>query len=97
MGQPEFSRSTSVNHPKSKIGEWDHKVFSGCVERIDNYFQWTDVHWELDEPELLQRVVEWNEALEKYCNDKNLMGTEHEDIAARIVNALTGRGTKILM
>jgi len=83
MGQAEFSRSTSVCHPQSKIGEWDHKVFAGCVERIDNYFQWTDVHWELDEPELHQRAIEWNEALEKYCNDESLVGAEREAVVAK--------------
>ena len=32
-------------HPKSKMLTWDKEVYAGIVERIDDYFLWTDTHW----------------------------------------------------
>ena len=80
MGQPALKYLALSFHPKSQIGEWDINVYAGVVERIDNFFQWNDIHWKLPKPELLLRVKEWNEALEKYCDDSGLTGAEREKV-----------------
>lgn len=71
------------SHPKSKIHTWDPEVYAGCIERINNDFMWNDVHWLLDKSELLVRVEEWNEALERYCDDQGLIGAQREAVVAR--------------
>jgi hypothetical protein len=63
-----------------KMREMDPEVYAGCIERIDNWFHWRDDHWNLDKSELLQRVKEWNEALEKYCDDEGLIGEERRAV-----------------
>jgi hypothetical protein len=63
-----------------KMRDMDPEVYAGCIERIDNWFHWRDDHWTLDKSELLQRVKEWNEALEKYCDDEALIGEERQSV-----------------
>lgn len=65
---------------KSRIGEWDPIVYAGIIERIDRWFMWSDIHWNVDEPELLERVKEWNKALDGYCNSIHLTGQERERV-----------------
>jgi hypothetical protein len=66
--------------PKTQLPTWDPDVYAGCIERIDNWFQRKDLHWQIEKPELLQRVKEWNKALEKYCDDKGLSGATREEV-----------------
>ncbi|CAB9506658.1 expressed unknown protein [Seminavis robusta] len=65
-------------NPKSKIGTWAPDVYDGCIERLDKLFWWSDIHWEVNEGELLNRVEEWNGALAQYCDDKGLEGNQRE-------------------
>jgi hypothetical protein len=44
---------------------------------------WNDLHWQLDKVELLQRTKDWNEALEKYCDDMGLTGAEREAVVQK--------------
>jgi hypothetical protein len=39
-----------------------------------------DIHWQLPKAELLTRVSDWNAALEKYCDDKGLVGLKREQV-----------------
>jgi hypothetical protein len=71
------------NGCRSGVKDWDPMVYAGVVDRIDNCFMWTDLHWRLDKVELLQRTKEWNEALEKYCHEMGLTGTERETIVQK--------------
>ena len=80
MGQESFHALTESFHPKSKIGTWDLHVYAGTTERIYDWFQWKDVHWNVPKGELLLRVKDWNEALEKYCDDEGLTGTERQTV-----------------
>ena len=64
---------------KSKIPkEWDQAIYVGIMERIENWFGWTDLHWHLPKAELIQRSREWNEALGKYCDDMGLVGKKRQ-------------------
>ena len=65
---------------KSKMTDWDTDVYIGCIERIESWFHWTDLHWTVPKSELLQRTKEWNTALEQYCDDKDLTGTERQQV-----------------
>lgn len=65
---------------KSEILDWDREVYAGCLERLDNWFFWNDLHWQLEKSELLQRVKEWNDALEGYCSDKGLTGAARQAV-----------------
>jgi hypothetical protein len=63
---------------RNRVHDMDPDVFAGCLERIDNGFFWTDVHWEIEKAELLIRVKEWNEALNKFCDDRRLTGSKRK-------------------
>jgi hypothetical protein len=64
------------NGRRCGVKDWDPVVYAGIVDRVDNCFMWTDLHWRLTKAELLQRTKLWNEALEKYCDDMGLTGAE---------------------
>jgi hypothetical protein len=68
------------NSRRCGVKDWDPMVYAGVVDRIDNCFTWTDLHWRLTKVELLQRTKEWNEALEKYCDEMGLTGAECEAV-----------------
>jgi hypothetical protein len=59
---------------------WDIEVYVGVMERIENWFEWNDLHWALPKSELIQRTKEWNHALLQYCNDLNLIGIERDQV-----------------
>jgi MYND finger len=66
---------------KSKmLMTWDPVVYAGCLERLDDPFFWTDVHWDLDRSVLVRQAAEWNKALQKYCDDRGLEGEEKHHI-----------------
>jgi hypothetical protein len=69
---------SDFNGRRCGVKDWDPMVYAGVVDRIDNCFMWTDLHWRLTKMELLQRTKEWNEALEKYCDDIGLTGAERQ-------------------
>jgi hypothetical protein len=46
-------------------------------------YMWNDLLWRLDKAELLERTREWNEALEKYCNDMGLTGAERATVVQK--------------
>jgi MYND finger len=69
--------------PKSQIVTWDPDVYAGCLERLESGFFWKDLHWRLDKSELLCRTDEWNEALQKYCDDAGLVGGVRETVVAK--------------
>jgi hypothetical protein len=83
MGQPGLRAMAAMKDPKCTIGEWDPDVYAGCMERIDDPFFWTNVHWALDKSEILLRVKEWNAALEKYCDDVGLTGDERAAVVEK--------------
>ena len=83
VGSMEVLQSYTSPHPNSMISSWDAHVVAGTMERIDNFFQWSDVHWSVDKIELLLRVDEWNTALELYCNDQGLSGAKREAVVAK--------------
>jgi hypothetical protein len=74
---------SDFNGRRSVVKDWDPMVYAGVVDRLDNYFMWTDLHWRLDKVELLQRTKEWNEGLEKYCDDMRLTGAEREAVVQK--------------
>jgi hypothetical protein len=74
---------SDFNGRRSGVKDWDPEVFAGVVDRLDNFFVWNDLHWQLDKVELLQRTKEWNEALEKYCDDMALTGVERKAVVLR--------------
>lgn len=73
----EFSASMS---PKSRIGEWGVHICAGIMDRIENEFQWNDIHYKLPKSELLVRTKEWNTALEQCCDDFGLTGEERDKV-----------------
>jgi hypothetical protein len=83
MGQAGLRSMAAAKGPKCNIGEWDADVVAGCVERIGDPFIWVNVHWPLDKSEILLRVKEWNEALEKYCDDVGLTGDERAAVVKK--------------
>jgi hypothetical protein len=87
--QTELIRSVGLillddfNGRQCGVKDWDSMVYAGVVDRIDDYFMWTDQHWCLTKVELLQRTKEWNEALEEYCDDMGLTGAEREAVVQK--------------
>ena len=78
-------RLTGVRSLQSTLGptcilDWETTVYTGVLERLDNFFYWTDLHYMIEEAEILKRVEEWNDALEVYCDDMGLVGAERERI-----------------
>jgi hypothetical protein len=74
---------SDFNGRRCGVKDWDPVVYAGIVDRIDNYFMWNDLHWRLDKVELLRRTKEWNEGLEKYCDDTGLTGAEREAVVQK--------------
>jgi hypothetical protein len=74
---------SDFNGRRCGVKDWDPMVYTGVVDRIDNYFMWNDLHWQLTKVELLQRTKEWNEGLEKYCDDMCLTGAEREAVVQK--------------
>lgn len=67
-------------HPKSKVDSWDRVVYAGIVERIGDFFLWSDTHWTVGKYDLLSKVEDWNTALEQYCDDIGITGAERKQI-----------------
>jgi hypothetical protein len=66
------------------VKAWDPTVCADVIDRMDTAgFMWNDHHWRLDKAVLLERTREWNEAMEKYCNDKGLTGAEREAVVQK--------------
>jgi MYND finger len=62
------------------------EVYAGCLERLaddDVFFLWKDLHWMVDESELLRRAQAWNKALQEYCRDKEFEGEELAQVIAK--------------
>mmetsp|Transcript_23170 Transcript_23170/g.33226 ORF Transcript_23170/g.33226 Transcript_23170/m.33226 type:complete len:555 (-) Transcript_23170:286-1950(-) len=77
-------QTSAHDSPKSQIPNWDVDVFVGCVERLgDRWFYWNDLHWQLEKSVLLVRTQEWNDALEKYVNDKGITGEDRDAIVKK--------------
>jgi hypothetical protein len=74
---------SDFNGRRCGVKDWDPLVYAGVVDRIDDFFVWNDLHWRLTKVELLQRTKEWNEALEKYCDDLGLTGAEREAVVQK--------------
>lgn len=51
-----FQLVCSTAGPKTRMATWDWLVYAGCLERLDYPTPWSDVHWDLDRPELLKRA-----------------------------------------
>ena len=48
--------------------DWDMEVCVSVMERIDNSFQWNDLHWFfIPKSDLIRRAKEWNNAFLQYC------------------------------
>ena len=81
------------NHPKSALPTYDMDVFSGVYEEIDRMvgpgkcFMWINLHWKLDESELLVRAKEWNAALQSFCSKETSWTEEHRREMIRIHTA----------
>jgi hypothetical protein len=75
----------NFNGRRSSVKDWDPMVYAGVMDRIDvdKYFIWSGLHWRLTNAELLQRTKEWNEALEKYCDDTGLTGAERKAVVQK--------------
>jgi hypothetical protein len=71
------------NGRRCGVKDWDPMVYAGVVDRIDDCFTWNDLHWQLAKVELLQRTKEWNEGLEKYCDDMGLTEAEREAVVPK--------------
>jgi MYND finger len=69
--------------PKTRMATWDWQVYVGCYKRLHRPIAWVDVHWDLDRAELLRRARNWNEALQKYCDDMGLQGEERERVVEK--------------
>ena len=76
--QTNFLVQLARDFPKSGLEKMDPEVYAGTVERLDEYFLHRADHWILKAAELKIRVSEWNEALNRYCNDMQLYGEERE-------------------
>jgi hypothetical protein len=79
----DFNSLVHFNGCRCGVKDWDPMVYAGVVDRINNYFTWNDLHWRLTKVELLHRTKEWNKALEKYCDDMGLTGTEREAVVKK--------------
>eukprot|EP00978_Attheya_sp_CCMP212_P023981 scaffold74636_cov67-Attheya_sp.AAC.4 len=64
----------------SMLCGWDMEVYVSVTERIENWFEWNNLHWALPKSELIQQTKKWNQALLQYCDDQNLTGTEREEV-----------------
>jgi hypothetical protein len=88
-GQSDLIKSVGLsifpdfNGCRCGVKDWNPVVYTGVMDRIDNCFMWTDLHWRFTKVELLQRTKEWNEALEKYCDDMGLTGAEREAVVQK--------------
>ena len=80
IGQPALKIMGNITHPKSRVKEWDTEVYSGIVERSNDWLHWSDIHWKVPKRVLLRHAKEWNKALEQYCNDVGLEGTERNEV-----------------
>jgi hypothetical protein len=69
--------------PKCKVQAWDPDVYAGCLERIDRWFSWTDLHWGVEKAELVKRTEEWNAALEQYADDEGLTGETRVEVVEK--------------
>jgi len=84
---------TLDRHPKSAFPSYDMDVYSGVYEEIDRMvgpgkcFMWTNLHWKLDESELLVRTKEWNAALQSFCSKQTSWTEEHRREMIRIHTA----------
>jgi hypothetical protein len=70
VGLHDIFSSKPSSRDKTRIVDWDTKVYAGCVEQIANAFLWTDAHhWEVTRQSCRHMLHEreWNEALKKYC------------------------------
>ena len=65
---------------RDRVADMDPDVYAGCMERLDDGFFWSDVHWGLERAEVLKRVKEWNDALTKFCDDRRLTGLERHSV-----------------
>uniref|UniRef100_A0A7S2XN94 phytol kinase n=1 Tax=Attheya septentrionalis TaxID=420275 RepID=A0A7S2XN94_9STRA len=79
MPLKEFIKQTDPDGISVLYG-WDMEVYVSVMERLENWFQWNDLHWPIPKSELIQRTKEWNQALLQYCDDQNLAGTEREEV-----------------
>ena len=81
-GLPFIFEMSGYSHPKSRVCQYDPEVYAGTMEMMEPalMFDWIDVHWTIPKPELLKRVDEWNEALEKYCDSVGLAGSQREAV-----------------
>jgi MYND finger len=81
-----LGQSDAFFQAKSRLRSMDPVVYHGCVERLkaeNEFFTWTDLHWHLEEPELLRQSQAWNKALEAYCDDKGFVGEERARVVAK--------------
>eukprot|EP00978_Attheya_sp_CCMP212_P021343 scaffold62177_cov53-Attheya_sp.AAC.1 len=63
----------------SMLYGWDMEVYASVMERLEHWFQWSDLHWLIPKSELIHQTKKWNKALLQYCDDQNLTGTEREE------------------
>jgi hypothetical protein len=75
-----LTMAPDFNGCRSSIKHWVPMVYAGVLDIMGTaeYFMWTDLHWRLTKVELLQRTKLWNEALEKYCDDRGLTGAKRQ-------------------
>jgi MYND finger len=78
-----FQDVISRGGPQTQMASWDGAVYAGCLDRLDKPFFWFDLHWGIDRTELLRRAKEWDQALQKYCDDMELAGEERERVIAK--------------
>jgi hypothetical protein len=64
----------------SVMYDWDVDVYLNIIEMQNdvNMPQWIDLHWEMTKDKLILQTKEWNDALRRYCDCKNLTGIERE-------------------
>jgi hypothetical protein len=64
----------------SGMYDWDVDIYVDIIEmRINvNTLYWCDLHWDMTKNQLMHETKEWNDALRRYCDCKNLTGIERE-------------------
>ena len=64
----------------SGMYDWDVNMYVDiCEMRInDKTLYWNDLHWDITKNQLMHQTEEWNDALRRYCDCKNLTGIERE-------------------
>ena len=64
----------------SGMYDWDVNMYVDiCEMRInDKTLYWNDLHWDITKNQLMHQTKEWNDALRRYCDCKNLTGIERE-------------------